>query len=58
MKEQDYSSRITDEWLIGDVLQQYPSTFIISLQQGPASRTQRAGHFRMIPGSICKNMLS
>jgi hypothetical protein len=40
MKEQDYSARITDEWRIGDVLQWYPSTCVIFLQRGPASRTQ------------------
>jgi hypothetical protein len=45
MKEQDYSSRITDEWLIGDVLHEYPSTSIISLQHAPASRTQSGRPF-------------
>lgn len=40
MKEKDYSGRITDEWLVDDVLQRYPSTSVIFLQHGPASRIQ------------------
>jgi hypothetical protein len=40
MKEKAHSDRITDEWLVDDVLLRYPSTSVIFLQHGPASRTQ------------------
>jgi hypothetical protein len=40
MEENVYSDRITDEWLVDDVLLRYPSTSVIFLQHGPASRTQ------------------
>lgn len=36
----DYSDHITDEWLVEEVLQHYPSTYDIFLQHGTASRTQ------------------
>ena len=49
MKEQDYSDPITDEWCVGDVLQRYPSTSVVFLQHGPASRIQSGRLFADYP---------
>ncbi len=49
MKAKDYSGRITEEWLVGDVLQRYPSTSVIFLQHGPASRIQSGRLFADYP---------
>jgi hypothetical protein len=40
MEEKVYLERITDEWLVDDVLLRYPSTSVIFFQHGPASCTQ------------------
>lgn len=40
MEENVYADRITGEWLVDDVLLRYPSTSVIFVQHGPASRTQ------------------
>lgn len=34
------SSRITEDWLVDEVLQRYPSTSAIFLQYGPACRSR------------------
>jgi hypothetical protein len=49
MKEKDYSGRITEEWLVDDVLQRYPSTSVMFLQHGPASRIQSGRLFADYP---------
>src|SRR5688572_3607781 len=49
MKENDYSSHITEEWLVDDVLQRYPSTSVVFLQYGPANRTQSGRPFPDYP---------
>jgi hypothetical protein len=40
MKEENYSDHITEEWLVEDVLQRYPSSSTIFLQHGSPIRTQ------------------
>jgi hypothetical protein len=49
MKEKTCSDRITDEWLVDEVLQRYPSTSAIFLQHGPATRTQPGRLFSEYP---------
>jgi hypothetical protein len=49
MKEKGYSGRITEEWLVDYVLQRYPSTSVIFLQHGPASRIQSGRPFPDYP---------
>ena len=49
MKEKAYAERITEEWLVDDVLQQYPSTSVIFLQHGSATRTQPGRLFTDYP---------
>jgi hypothetical protein len=49
MKEKDYSGRITEEWLVDDVLQRYASTSVIFLQHGSASRIQSGRPFPDYP---------
>jgi hypothetical protein len=49
MEEKAYLERITDEWLVDEVLQRYPSTSVIFLQYGPASRTRPGRLFSDYP---------
>jgi hypothetical protein len=49
MEGKAYSDRITDAWLVDEVLQRYPSTSVIFLQHGPASRTQPGRLFSDYP---------
>jgi hypothetical protein len=44
MDKKEYSEPITGEWLVNDVLKQYPSTRDIFIQHGPVLRSQ--------PGSL------
>ena len=50
MKEKDYSGDITEEWLLDELLQRYPSTSVIFLQHGPASRIKSGQPFPDYPG--------
>jgi hypothetical protein len=49
MKEKDYSGHITEEWLVDEVLQLYPSTSVVFLQHGPASRIESGRLFADYP---------
>jgi hypothetical protein len=49
MKEKAYSDRIAGEWLVDEILQRYPSTSVIFLQHGPATRTQPGRLFPNYP---------
>jgi hypothetical protein len=50
MKEKDYSSRITEEWLVDDVLQRYPSTSSSFFSMIRRAGCSPAGLFPIIPG--------
>lgn len=49
MKETEYSGHITEEWLVDEVLQRYPSTSVVFLQHGPASRIESGRLFADYP---------
>jgi hypothetical protein len=53
MEEKAYSDRITDEWLVDDVLLRYPSTSVIFLQHDPVSLTQPG---RLFPDYLRTNL--